>query len=161
MYQQVRDDQLNECVKLVKSVMAPYDGYAQSNPSHRQRLTWKLSRRTLKQLRPTGKIFKMNTIVHFFIVVFSLFYLTKFLFLQQKNWSACCLLSKRIANLAKFRNAIVVQPDPVRAKCVQFLLASCRRCLCRFRPKKIWLCFSNTTYLPSTRSVFCSVWKKR
>ena len=36
--------------------MAPYDGYAQSNPSHRQRLTWKLSRRTLKQLRPTEKL---------------------------------------------------------------------------------------------------------
>lgn len=53
---QVRDDQLSECVKLVKSVMAPYDGYAQSNPSHRQRLTWKLSRRTLKQLRPTEKL---------------------------------------------------------------------------------------------------------
>ena len=41
---------------MVTSVMAPYDGYAQSNPSHRQRLTWKLSRRTLKQLRPTEKL---------------------------------------------------------------------------------------------------------
>lgn len=53
---QVRDDQLNECVKLVKSVMTLYDAYAQSNPSHRQRLTWKLSRRTLRQLRPTEKL---------------------------------------------------------------------------------------------------------
>ena len=150
----MRDDQLSECVKLVKSVMAPYDGYAQSNPSHRQRLTWKLSRRTLKQLRPTGKDIYFDTLLFFFTE-------TNFEIIKQKNWSACCLQSKKIANLAKFRNAIVVQPDPVRAKCVQFLLASCRRCLCRFRPKKIWLCFSNTTYLPSTRSVFCAVWKKR
>lgn len=53
---QVKDDKLSECVRMVSSVMAPYDGYAQSNPSHRQRLTWKLSRRTLKQLRPTEKL---------------------------------------------------------------------------------------------------------
>lgn len=53
---QVKDDKLSECVRMVSSIMAPYDGYAQSNPSHRQRLTWKLSRRTLKQLRPTEKL---------------------------------------------------------------------------------------------------------
>ncbi|XP_046440621.1 cyclin G-like [Daphnia pulex] len=53
---QVKDDKLKECIRMVTSVMAPYDGYAQSNPSHRQRLTWKLSRRTLKQLRPTEKL---------------------------------------------------------------------------------------------------------
>ncbi len=41
---------------MVTSAMAPSDGYAQSNPSHRQRLTWKLSRRTLKQLRPIEKL---------------------------------------------------------------------------------------------------------
>lgn len=53
---QVPEEKLNECIGMVKSIMAPYDGYAQSNPSHRQRLTWKLSRRTLKQLRPTEKL---------------------------------------------------------------------------------------------------------
>lgn len=52
----ITEEKLNECVGVVKSIMAPYDGYAQSNPSHRQRLTWKLSRRTLKQLRPTEKL---------------------------------------------------------------------------------------------------------
>ena len=52
---QIADVQLNECMKMVTSVLAPYDGYAQTAPSHRQRLTWKLSRRTLRQLRPTGK----------------------------------------------------------------------------------------------------------
>ena len=55
-FTQVNDEKLNECVRMVSSIMAPYDGYAQSNPSHRQRLTWKLSRRTLKQLRPTEKL---------------------------------------------------------------------------------------------------------
>jgi cyclin G2 len=53
---QIKDGQLNECMKMVTSVLAPYDGYAQTAPSHRQRLTWKLSRRTLKQLRPTEKL---------------------------------------------------------------------------------------------------------
>lgn len=43
-------------MKMVNSVVTHYDGYAQSHPSHRQRLTWKLSRRTLKQLRPTEKL---------------------------------------------------------------------------------------------------------
>ena len=52
----MRDDQLNECMKMVNAVVTPYDGYAQSHPSHRQRLTWKLSRRTLRQLRPTEKL---------------------------------------------------------------------------------------------------------
>lgn len=53
---QVNDIQLHECIKMVSSVLAPYDGYAQTAPSHRQRLTWKLSRRTLRQLRPTEKL---------------------------------------------------------------------------------------------------------
>jgi len=53
---QASDVQLHECMKMVHSVLAPYDGYAQTSPSHRQRLTWKLSRRTLKQLRPTEKL---------------------------------------------------------------------------------------------------------
>jgi len=53
---QIADVQLNECMKMVTSVLAPYDGYAQTAPSHRQRLTWKLSRRTLRQLRPTEKL---------------------------------------------------------------------------------------------------------
>ena len=47
---------LGSCVRMVTSILAPYDGYAQTAPSHRQRLTWKLSRRTLKQLRPTEKL---------------------------------------------------------------------------------------------------------
>jgi len=53
---QADDAQLHECMKMVSSVLGPYDGYAQTSPSHRQRLTWKLSRRTLKQLRPTEKL---------------------------------------------------------------------------------------------------------
>ncbi len=51
----VDDEPLRQAMTLVASVLVPYDGYAGYAPSHRQRLTWKLSRRTLKQLRPTGK----------------------------------------------------------------------------------------------------------
>ena len=134
--------------------------------------SWHHTTDMLKATHPTANVWLGNCHaelsnswdppVKIFILTLLFFFTeTNFEIIKQKNWSACCLQSKKIANLAKFRNAIVVQPDPVRAKCVQFLLASCRRCLCRFRPKKIWLCFSNTTYLPSTRSVFCSVWKKR
>jgi len=52
----VSDELLNNCMRMATSILAPYDGYAQTAPSHRQRLTWKVSRRTLKQLRPTEKL---------------------------------------------------------------------------------------------------------
>ena len=53
---QIADQTLHDCMTMLTSILAPYDGYAGYAPSHRQRLTWKLSRRTLRQLRPTGKL---------------------------------------------------------------------------------------------------------
>lgn len=49
----VADDSFSKCQKVVAELMDQYEN--QRHSPHRQRLVWKLSNRTLRQLRPTDK----------------------------------------------------------------------------------------------------------
>lgn len=52
-FHQVADDSFSKCQKVVAELMDQYEN--QRHSPHRQRLVWKLSNRTLRQLRPTDK----------------------------------------------------------------------------------------------------------
>ncbi|KAK7080918.1 putative cyclin [Halocaridina rubra] len=49
----IGDDSFSQCQKVVAELMDQYEN--QRHSPHRQRLVWKLSNRTLRQLRPTDK----------------------------------------------------------------------------------------------------------
>lgn len=59
---QFNDNDFSDCIKRVSSVLNLYNG--KLKVSYRQRLIWRVSRRTMKQLRPTKKLtYKLPTIV--------------------------------------------------------------------------------------------------